>query len=275
MRRRPCIVSITENGETRCGLTTAFFGLGGIPYRLINRDTDWGGNPFPLYQNMKFQSEISPEQYQEYLDHPEMADDFSAIIEIDADHNIIRVDEDMGEEREYHEFPIDLLLEKAQEIRSSFSKMGPNMISRKSIYRAMKYPAETSLSQKPCVTVEGLHALRDTANPSKPHSYRWYVIENINDPDRRVDHDLPLEEAVRLYAGLGCADKRLGVTKDGIASVDLAIRMDGREWVSEGWAKRFSFRGDQVIAEAAALLRQALEAQTPEQGMTIGGMDLG
>jgi len=100
------------------------------------------------------------------------------------------------------------------------------------------------------------------------------VIENINDPDHRVDHDLPLEEAVQLYTGLDCADKRLGVTKDQIASVDLAIRHEGREWVSEDWTKLDSFRDDPVVAEAAALLRQTME-QTAAQRPAIGGMNLG
>ena len=35
-----------------------------------------------------------------------------------------------------------------------------------------------------------------------------------NTPKLRADHELPLEDAVQLYAGLDCADKRLGVTKD-------------------------------------------------------------
>ena len=32
---------------------------------------------------------------------------------------------------------------------------------------------------------------------------------------------LPLEEAMQLYASLDCEDKRLGVTKDSIAAVEL------------------------------------------------------
>ena len=73
------------------------------------------------------------------------------------------------------------------------------------------------------LTEKGLQALRDAADPTLPHSYEWYVIEHINTPERQVTHQLPLEEAIQLYAGLDCEDKRLGVTKDGIAAVDLAI----------------------------------------------------
>jgi len=227
---------------------------------------------------MKLQSEISLEQYQAYLDHPENADDFSAMIEIDLDHNIVHVDEDMGEEREYHEFPIDLLMEKAQQLKSFTKKPGPNAIPQKHIYQAMKPRTEASHSQKLGLTEKGRQALRDAANPNKAHSYRWYVIENINDFDLRVDHDLPLDEAVQLYAGLDCADKRLGVTKDGFASVDLAIRYDGREWVSEDWTKLDSFRDDPAVAEAVSLLQQTIEEQASDQVPTInsiGGMNFG
>ncbi len=274
MKRRPCVVAVTENGETRCGLTTAYRGLGGIPSRLIKRETGKDGNLLPLFENMKLQSEVSLEQYLEYLDHPENADDFSAMVEIDIDHNIIRVDEDMGEEREYYEFPIDLLVERAWMLKD-FTKKGPDAISQKRIYKAMEHLKEAPPSQKLGLTEKGRQALQDATDPSKTHSYRWYVIENINAPEQRVDHDLPLEEAVHLYAGLDCADKRLGVTKDSIASVDLAIRYDGREWISEDWTKLDSFKDDPVAAEAVSLLQQTMEEQTAAQGPTIGGMNFG
>lgn len=136
MKRRPCVIAVTENGVTRCGLTTAYLGLGGIPYRLLKRNTDQDGNPLPLFENMKLQSEISLEQYQGYLDHPENADEFSAMIEIDVDHNIVRVDEDMGEEREYHEFPIDLLLERARQLKCFTKKPGSNAIPQTNFHPA-------------------------------------------------------------------------------------------------------------------------------------------
>ena len=110
------------------------------------------------------------------------------------------------------------------------------------------------------LTETGLQALRDAADPSKPHTYSWYVIENINTSALRVDHELPLNEAIELYAGLDCADKRLGVTKDDITAVDLVIRYDGREWLSEDRLKLASFKDDPVVAEAVVKLQQMLEA---------------
>ena len=98
------------------------------------------------------------------------------------------------------------------------------------------------------------------------------MIENINDPERRVDHQLPLKEAIQLYTTLDCEDKRLGIDKDGIACVDLAIRWNGREWISEDWLKSDSFAQDPVVADAVEQLRQALEEPSQGQGMTMGAM---
>ena len=108
---------------------------------------------------------------------------------------------------------------------------------------------------------KGRQALQNAADPGRPHEYRWYVIENINGGGDRIDHELPLEEAIRLYAGLDCADKRIGVTKDGIASVDLAVSLNGWERIYDDWKKLDSFAQDSVMAEAVDQLRQALEGQ--------------
>ncbi len=93
-----------------------------------------------------------------------------------------------------------------------------------------------------------------------------------------MDHfGLALEDAVRLYTGSDCEDKRLGVTKDGIASVDLAIRYDSREWLPEDWLESETFAEDPVVADAAAMLGQAMEEQaavqdTQSKSMEMGGM---
>ena len=114
-------------------------------------------------------------------------------------------------------------------------------------------------AQQMGLTETGKQALRDTADSDRPHTYDWYVIEHINTPDQRLDHHLPLEEAMQLYAGLDCGDKRLGVTKDGIAAVDLAIHWDGREWLSRDRLAMDSFKDDPVVADAAARLQQMLD----------------
>lgn len=84
--------------------------------------------------------------------------------------------------------------------------------------------------------------------------------ENLNTPEFKAEPD--------------CGDKRLGVTKDDIASVDLVISKDGQEWISEDYRKEDSFAQDPVVAEAVGLIRQALEEQTQEQGVgfAMGGI---
>lgn len=109
------------------------------------------------------------------------------------------------------------------------------------------------------LTEKGRQALKDAADPGKDHTYRWYVIDRIDDPKLRKDYEVTLEEAPRVYAGLDKTDRRLGVLKDGIAAVDLAISWNGREWFSDDWAKLDSFKDDPVIADAVSRLQTELD----------------
>ena len=109
------------------------------------------------------------------------------------------------------------------------------------------------------LTEKGRQALKDAADPGKDHTYRWYVIDRIDDPKLRKDYEVTLEEAPRVYAGLDKTDRRLGVLKDGIAAVDLVISWNGREWFSDDWAKLDSFKDDPVIAEAVSILQTELD----------------
>ena len=122
------------------------------------------------------------------------------------------------------------------------------------------------------LTERGLQKLKDAADPSLSHSYDWYVMEACNTPEEQFTSGLSLEDAIQRYAASENDSKRLGVTKDDIAAVDLVIRHDGREWVSEDWTKSESFAQDPTIADAVTRMRQVLEDQTPRQGMTMGGI---
>lgn len=122
------------------------------------------------------------------------------------------------------------------------------------------------------LTEQGQQRLKDTADPRFPHSYSWYVMESCNTAYAAFTDGLSLEDAIQRYAASENESKRLGVTKDDIAAVDLLIRHDGREWVSEDWTKSESFAQDSTIADAAAKMRQLLENQAPNQSMTMGGM---
>ncbi len=52
------------------------------------------------------------------------------------------------------------------------------------------------------LTEKGRQMLRDAADPSLPHEYSWYVIQNITRADQRVDRVLPLDEAIKHYMEL-------------------------------------------------------------------------
>lgn len=75
-----------------------------------------------------------------------------------------------------------------------------------------------------------------------------------------------------MYNETDSGSKRLGVTKDGIATVDLAITLNGDQRMPEDYTRLASFCEDPVIAEAAETLRGAVTEQTPEQGITMGGL---
>lgn len=118
--------------------------------------------------------------------------------------------------------------------------------------------SKNQATQKCGLTPQGLRQLQDAAGPGKPHAYEWYVFKDINAPEERMERTPSLEAAIRAYAALDCADKRLGVEKDGIAAVDLVIRQGGREWISEDWLRSECFRPDPVVAAAVAEIRKAL-----------------
>ena len=65
--------------------------MGSLPYRLTRSCPEGWEKPQNVFQSMEeVLTEVSLEQYQAYLDHPEEADDYNAMIEIDVDHEIGR-----------------------------------------------------------------------------------------------------------------------------------------------------------------------------------------
>ncbi|WP_243154183.1 LPD28 domain-containing protein [Pseudoflavonifractor sp. 60] len=109
------------------------------------------------------------------------------------------------------------------------------------------------------LTELGRQRLKDTADPRFPHSYNWYVMESCSTAYAAFTDGLSLENAIQRYAASENDDKRLGVTKDDIAAVDLVICWEGREWLSHDRLKMEEFKDDPVIAEAADKLQQMLD----------------
>lgn len=120
------------------------------------------------------------------------------------------------------------------------------------------------------LTEAGKQALRDTADPRKPHTYAWFVITDCGAPEEQIHRDLTLEEAIQFYQDSGRLEKRLGVTKDGIATVDLVRSLDGEQQFFDDYRKLESFRDDPAIAAAVEMLHQ--EFDVPEESMKMGGL---
>lgn len=128
--------------------------------------------------------------------------------------------------------------------------------------------------QKFGMTDLGKQMLQNAADNTLPHSYSWFVFRDINRPGEVLTGDLTLAEAIRLYNETDSGNKRLGVTKDEIATVDFIIMTDGNQRFSDDYTRLDSFSGDKSIAAAVETLKNEITEQTPGQGMTMGGMSL-
>lgn len=114
--------------------------------------------------------------------------------------------------------------------------------------------------------------LTSVAAPELPHTYNWYVITNCGSPKEQIQQDMTLEEAVRVYQDTDEKEKRLGVTKDEIATVDLVRLADCEQQFFGDYQVMDCFKDDPVILQAVQILHQALGEENPVQGMTMGGM---
>lgn len=122
------------------------------------------------------------------------------------------------------------------------------------------------------LTEAGKQALRDAADPGRPHTYAWFVFTDCSTPEEQIHRNLTLEEAIQVYQDSDRAEKRIGVTKDGIAAVDLVRCLDGEQQFFDDYRKLESFREDPVVAEAVEALQQELGQMEPQENLTMGGM---
>ena len=125
------------------------------------------------------------------------------------------------------------------------------------------------------LTAAGKQKLQNAADNTLPHSYSWFVFQDYNLPGEKLTGDLTLPEAIRHYNEMDSGNKRLGVTKDGIATVDFVITLDGKQKFTDDYTRLSSFSNDAKIAEAVETLRNGITEQTTDQDMTMGGMQPG
>ena len=115
------------------------------------------------------------------------------------------------------------------------------------------------------LTEAGKQALQEAADPDRPHTYAWFVMTDCNIPGEQIYRGLTLEEAIRTYLDSDRPEKRLGVTKDGIATVDLVRSLNGEQHFFTDHLQLDSFKRDPEIAAAVKTLRLELEQNTPQQ----------
>lgn len=119
------------------------------------------------------------------------------------------------------------------------------------------------------LTEAGKRALREVADPERPHTYAWFVLTDCNTPEEKLQRDLTLAEAIRVYQESVRPEKRLGVTKDEIATVDLVRSLDGEQQFFMDHLKLDSFKCDPEVAAAVETLHQELDG--PESVLEMGG----
>ena len=119
------------------------------------------------------------------------------------------------------------------------------------------------------LTEKGAQMLRDAADPSLPHTYAWFVLTDYNTAQEQLFCELTLEEAIQIYQNSDTLEKRLGVTKDSLATVDIVHMAGGDQRFFTDYQKLESFKTDPVIYEAVGRLHQELVQNSPAQNMSI------
>lgn len=122
------------------------------------------------------------------------------------------------------------------------------------------------------LTEKGMQMLRDAADSFLPHTYAWFVLTECNTTQEQLFGELTLEEAIQLYQASDAPEKRLGVSKDSIATVDIVHMAGGDQRFFTDYQKLESFKTDPVIYEAVDQLHQELVQNSTAQNMSLGGM---
>ncbi len=122
------------------------------------------------------------------------------------------------------------------------------------------------------LTETGKQMLQNVADATLPHSYSWFVYQDYNQHGEKFTSGLTLPEAIRLYNETDSGNKRLGVTKDGIATVDFMITLDGEQKFTDDYTHLASFSSDAEIAASVETLRNEITQQAP--GLTMGGQSM-
>jgi len=117
-------------------------------------------------------------------------------------------------------------------------------------------PKESDENSRFGFTKEGLAALKRASDSTATHSYRWFVLENLGLPNVMLEYASSLEDAIYQYQASVSDNKRLGVTKDEIVTIDILIKENGDERIDSNYKASDSFNHDTVIIQAVSKLEQ-------------------
>lgn len=117
-----------------------------------------------------------------------------------------------------------------------------------------------------------MSALKRASDSTAIHSYRWFVLENHGLPNEALVYAPSLGEAINRYQDSASANKRLGVTKDEIVTVDILIKENGDERIYLNYKDSDSFNHDTVILQAVSKLEQLVQQNQQKQKLTGEGL---
>ncbi len=100
------------------------------------------------------------------------------------------------------------------------------------------------------------------------------MLENHGLPNEMLEYAPSLEEAIHRYQGSASANKRLGVTKDEIATVDILIKENGDKRIHSNYKDSDSFNHDTVIIQAVSKLEQLVQQNQQKQERTGEGFKM-
>ena len=119
-------------------------------------------------------------------------------------------------------------------------------------------------------TEVGKQQLENVADPTRSHRYNWFVMTDVNSSAEKTEAGLTLDAAIARYRELDTGNKRIGVTKDELATVDIVVTLQGEERFLKDYERLAGFQNDMAIADAVNTLHQELDA--PTQGMKMEGI---
>lgn len=91
-------------------------------------------------------------------------------------------------------------------------------------------------------------------------NYGFYIVENINTPNEKIQSELSLSEAIIKFKESKVVNKILGVTKDGSYSCDLIWKTPERFWLSQDCTKMDNFKNDSfILLNTVSILKRELE----------------